>query len=76
MLSPAVHLGLLDPVGCAQAAEGACRAGGAPLASVEGFVRQLIGWRDYVRHLYWHFGPPYRHRNAHQPDERLLRPSA
>jgi deoxyribodipyrimidine photolyase-related protein len=40
-------------VECAQAAEAAYRAGDAPLASVEGFVRQLIGWRDYVWHLYW-----------------------
>jgi hypothetical protein len=40
------------------------RAGDAPLASVEGFVRQLIGWRDYVWHLYWHLGEGYRHRNA------------
>jgi deoxyribodipyrimidine photolyase-like uncharacterized protein len=31
---------------------------------VEGFVRQLIGWRDYVWHLYWHLGPDYRQRNA------------
>ena len=64
LLSPALNLGLLDPVECAQAAEDAYRAGDAPLASVEGFVRQLIGWRDYVWHLYWHFGEDYRHRNA------------
>jgi deoxyribodipyrimidine photolyase-related protein len=64
LLSPALNLGLLDPVECAQAAEAAYRAGDAPLASVEGFVRQLIGWRDYVWHLYWHFGEGYRHRNA------------
>ena len=38
--------------------------GEAPLASVEGFVRQVIGWRDYVWHLYWHFGRGYRRRNA------------
>jgi deoxyribodipyrimidine photolyase-related protein len=43
LLSPALNLGLLDPVECAQAAEAAYRAGDAPLASVEGFVRQLIG---------------------------------
>jgi len=64
LLSPVLNLGLLDPVECAQAAEGAYRAGQAPLASVEGFVRQLIGWRDYVWNLYWHFGDNYRHRNA------------
>jgi deoxyribodipyrimidine photolyase-related protein len=64
LLSPALNLGLLDPVECVHAAEDAYRAGQAPLASVEGFVRQLIGWRDYVWNLYWHFGDDYRHRNA------------
>ena len=64
LLSPALNLGLLDPVECAEAAEDAYRAGRAPLASVEGFVRQVIGWRDYVCNLYWHFGDNYRHRNA------------
>jgi deoxyribodipyrimidine photolyase-related protein len=48
LLSPALNLGLLDPVECAHAAEDAYRAGRAPLAGVEGFIRQLIGWRDYV----------------------------
>jgi deoxyribodipyrimidine photolyase-related protein len=64
LLSAALNLGLLDPVECAQAAEAAYRSGDAPLASVEGYVRQIIGWRDYVWHLYWHFGSDYRHRNA------------
>jgi deoxyribodipyrimidine photolyase-related protein len=64
LLSPALNLGLLDPLECAEAAENAYRAGQAPLASAEGFIRQLIGWRDYVWNLYWHFGDAYRHRNA------------
>jgi deoxyribodipyrimidine photolyase-related protein len=64
LLSPALNLGLLDPVECAHAAEDAYRAGQVPLASAEGFIRQLIGWRDYVWQLYWHFGPGYRRRNA------------
>jgi deoxyribodipyrimidine photolyase-related protein len=63
LLSAPLNLGLLDPVECAQAAEAAYRAGTAPLASVEGYVRQLIGWRDYIWHLYWHVGADYRHRN-------------
>ena len=29
----------------------------SPLASAEGFVRQVLGWREYMWHLYWHFGP-------------------
>jgi deoxyribodipyrimidine photolyase-related protein len=64
LLSAALNLGLLDPVECAHAAEDAYRAGRVPLASAEGFIRQLIGWRDYVWQLYWHFGDDYRHRNA------------
>ena len=63
-LSPALNLGLLDPMECVRAAEDAYRAGRVPLNSAEGFIRQLIGWRDYVWHLYWHQGPGYRRRNA------------
>lgn len=64
LLSPAMNLGLLDPLECAYAAEDAYRAGHAPLGSVEGYIRQLIGWRDYIWHVYWHFGRNYRRRNA------------
>ncbi|RCG23994.1 cryptochrome/photolyase family protein [Sphaerisporangium album] len=60
MLSPALNLGLLDPMDCVRAAEAAYRSGAAPLASVEGYIRQIIGWRDYMWHLYWHFGEQYR----------------
>ena len=63
-LSPVLNLGLLDPVECSRAAEDAYRAGNAPLGSTEGFIRQLIGWRDYVWNLYWHCGDGYRHQNA------------
>lgn len=64
MLSAPMNLGLLDPLECAYAAEDAYRSGDAPLGSVEGYIRQLIGWRDYVWHVYWHFGQSYRRRNA------------
>ncbi|MET9529918.1 cryptochrome/photolyase family protein [Streptomyces sp. NPDC006649] len=63
-LSVPLNLGLLDPAECVERAERAHRAGDAPLNSVEGFVRQIAGWREYVWHLYWHFGEDYRHRNA------------
>ncbi|GAA3420427.1 hypothetical protein GCM10018952_63560 [Streptosporangium vulgare] len=62
MLSPAINLGLLDPMTCVRAAEAAYRAH-APLASVEGYVRQLIGWRDYIWHLYRYLGEDYRDLN-------------
>lgn len=64
LLSVPLNLGLLDPAECVERAERAYRAGDAPLNSVEGFVRQIAGWREYVWQLYWHFGEDYRHRNA------------
>lgn len=64
LLSAPMNLGLLDPLDCAYAAQDAYHAGSAPLNSVEGYIRQLIGWRDYVWHVYWHFGERYRTRNA------------
>jgi deoxyribodipyrimidine photolyase-related protein len=63
-LSPAINLGLLHPLEVVHAAEQAYRRGDAPLASVEGFVRQVIGWREYVWSLYWHVPRDYRGRNA------------
>ena len=63
-LSAALNLKLLDPREVVAAAEAAYRAGRAPLASVEGFVRQVLGWREYVRGLYWLEMPRYAERNA------------
>lgn len=60
-LSPAFNLGLLDPMEAIRKAERAYRRGSAPLPSVEAFVRHLLGWRDYVWHLYWYFDAGYRH---------------
>src|ERR687893_326996 len=75
LLSPAVNLGLLDPIEEVHAAEQRYRDSVAegdplPLNSVEGFVRQVMGWRDYIWHTYWHFGRDFRHANAlaaHEP---------
>ena len=53
VLSPAINLGLLDPLDLCHRAEAEYRAGRAPLAAVEGFIRQLIGWREYIRGVYW-----------------------
>ncbi len=63
MLSAPLNLGLLDPMEVVRAAEDAFHEGHAPIAAVEGFVRQLIGWRDYIWHLYWYFGEDYRNDN-------------
>ena len=69
-LSAAINLGLLHPLELCERAEVAYRSGAAPLASVEGFIRQLIGWREFVWQMYWRFMPEYRTRNvldAHLP---------
>ncbi|HEY7796286.1 MAG TPA: cryptochrome/photolyase family protein, partial [Microbacteriaceae bacterium] len=63
LLSAPMNMGLLDPLEVAKAAEQAFLQGQARLASVEGFIRQVIGWRDYVWHLYWHFGEDYVNKN-------------
>jgi deoxyribodipyrimidine photolyase-related protein len=71
LLSPALNLGLLDPLELARMAEAAYRQGQVPISSAEGFIRQLIGWRDYVWHLYWHFGPNYQTSNALKANREL-----
>ncbi len=71
VLSAPMNLGLLDPLDVVRRAEEVYRSGDAPLASVEGFVRQVMGWRDYIWHLYWHMGPDYRERNHLQQREPL-----
>lgn len=60
LLSSSFNLGLLDPMEAIRGAEAAYRDGTASLSSVEGFVRQLLGWRDFVWHLYWYFDAGYR----------------
>jgi len=64
ILSPLLNVGLLDPLSLCLAAEEEFRAGRAPLNAVEGFIRQIIGWREFVRGIYWREGPDYLHRNA------------
>lgn len=63
-LSCALNLKLLNPREVVQAAEAAYHAGHAPLAAVEGFIRQILGWREYVRGIYWTQMPDYLERNA------------
>jgi deoxyribodipyrimidine photolyase-related protein len=71
LLSVPLNLGLLDPVDVVRQAAASYHDGRAPLASVEGFVRQVVGWREYVWHVYWHTGESYRQRNALAATESL-----
>jgi deoxyribodipyrimidine photolyase-related protein len=63
-LSPALNLGLLTPLEVAHAAADAYAAGDVPLNAAEGFIRQIIGWREYVRGYYWMEMPGVAHANA------------
>lgn len=63
-LACAMNLKLLGAREVVAAAEAAYRAGAAPLAAVEGFIRQILGWREYVRGIYWTQMPEYAERNT------------
>ncbi len=71
LLSTALNAGLLGPLEICEAAEEAWREGHAPLNAVEGFIRQIIGWREYVRGLYWLKMPDYKQTNHFQADRQL-----
>ncbi len=71
VLSPYINIGLLDPLQVCRRAVVAYEAGEAPLNAVEGFVRQIIGWREYVRGLYWLKMPEYRDLNFLAGDRPL-----
>jgi len=70
-LSAALNLKLLDPRDVIRSAEVAYHAGVAPLNSVEGFIRQILGWREYVRGIYWLHMPEYLERNTLKADVPL-----
>ena len=64
VLSPYLNVGLLGPLEICKTAEAEYTAGRAPLNAVEGFIRQIIGWREYVRGIYFLEGPGYARRNG------------
>jgi deoxyribodipyrimidine photolyase-related protein len=62
-LSTSLNLKLLDPRACVERAIAAYHKGDAPLNSVEGFVRQIVGWREFIRGIYWLYMPEYIDKN-------------
>ncbi len=71
-LSTALNLKLLDPRACIAAAEEAYASGTAGLSHVEGFIRQILGWREFVNGVYWQLMPEYASRNALQCEDRKV----
>lgn len=72
LLSPYLNNGLLHSQEVIAAAETAFKTGDIPIASAEGFVRQIIGWREYVNGMYWYLGPDYRENNQLGANRTLL----
>lgn len=70
-LSFYLNCGLLQPLECARAAEFAYHQGKAPLNAVEGFIRQIIGWREYIRGVYWLKMPTYASENFFEATRNL-----
>ncbi len=71
VLSAYINVGLLDPLAICRRVEAEYRAGRAPLNAVEGFIRQIIGWREFVRGLYWLKMPGYVELNTFGADRPL-----
>ena len=72
LLSPYINNGLLHPSEVVEAAVKAFDSGKIPIASCEGFIRQVIGWREYVNGMYWFLGEDYRNNNQLGAQRPLL----
>jgi deoxyribodipyrimidine photolyase-related protein len=72
LLSPYLNNGLLHAQEVIDAAEAAFKTGEIPISSAEGFIRQIIGWREYVNGMYWYLGPDYRENNQLRASRPLL----
>lgn len=71
LLSAPLNAGLLCPEEICRKAEDAWREGRAPINAVEGFIRQILGWREYVRGLYWLKMPDYSKSNFFEAKREL-----
>jgi deoxyribodipyrimidine photolyase-related protein len=72
LLSPYINNNLLHPSEVIHAAVKAFNSGTVPIESAEGFIRQIIGWREYVNGMYWFLGPDYRDNNQLNANRKLL----
>ena len=72
LLSPYLNNGLLHASEVVAAAVAVYERGDAPIGSVEAFVRQIIGWREYINGMYWFLGEDYRNQNSLKATRKLL----
>jgi deoxyribodipyrimidine photolyase-related protein len=72
LLSPYLNNGLLHASEVIAAAVKKFNTGTVPIESAEGFIRQVIGWREYVNGMYWYLGPEYRDNNQLKATKKLL----
>jgi deoxyribodipyrimidine photolyase-related protein len=72
LLSPYLNNGLLHPGEVLTAALNAYKKGVVDIASAEGFIRQVIGWREYVNGMYWYLGADYKKSNHLDANRKLL----
>ncbi len=71
LISTSLNIGLLTPREICLVAEEAWREGHVPINAAEGFIRQILGWREYVRGIYWLKMPDYAETNFLEARERL-----
>ena len=71
LVSMYINVGLLDPLWVCREVEKAWREDAIDLSAAEGFIRQVLGWREYVRGIYWMTAPDYAGRNALNADRPL-----
>ena len=72
VISPYINNGLLHPAEVVSAVVRAFEAGGIPVSSAEGFIRQIIGWREYINGMYWFLGEDYKSSNGLSANRKLL----
>jgi deoxyribodipyrimidine photolyase-related protein len=72
LISPYLNNGLLHPSEVVTAAVNRFARGDIEIAGMEGFIRQVIGWREYINGMYWHFGPEFKKLNNLGGKRKLL----